>query len=73
MARINTDPIIEASLLLRDLPFNPLIDKQTDPRGYIIFTVTLRPFVGNPVSCTGCTTSTAVPVHFSLRRCNNDL
>ena len=41
------DPIVETSLALRQLPFNPVItcDSKT-------VTVTLRPAVSQPVSCT---------------------
>ncbi len=43
----SNDPIIEISIHLRPLPFNPIItcDSRT-------VTVTLRPVIGNPVSCT---------------------
>ena len=46
------DPITHLSALLRQLPFNPIIDQQADTRGNTMTTVTLRPAYGNPVSGT---------------------
>jgi hypothetical protein len=46
------DPITHLSILLRQLPFSPVIDMAADGRGTIMTTVTLRPAYGNPVSAT---------------------
>ena len=63
MARIETDPIIEISLRLRELPFNPVITCDSKS-----VTVTLRPHVGQPVTGTAVSFALAYTVALNQLR-----